>query len=209
MTTRLVCFDLDGTLIAGTTSMLFMSERLGFLDRVREYERQYSAGLMTNIEAANLTAKEFTGISLQDIELFVKDAPKINNIPETIAALKQRGIILILASITWSFTVECFAKIYGFSACCGTGMKMHNGRLTGEVTNYCSEQDKLKFFLDSCRNFNIDLEDTVAIGDSRSDHPIFRKAGYSIALNADNVTKKIATCSLDTDDLLDVLPLIK
>lgn len=208
MSTRLVCFDLDGTLVYGTTSMLFLSERLGFVDRVREYERLYSTGLMTNIEAADLTAKGFAGVTSQEIARFLDEIPKIKNISETLAALKQRGIIFILASITWSFTTECFAKNYGFNRCCGTEMKTNGNILTGEIVKYCSEQDKLEFFLDCCRRYNIDFEETAAVGDSRSDHPIFKKTGVSIALNAGDSTKQIATYSLDTDNLLDVLPLI-
>ena len=81
--------------------------------------------------------------------------------------------------------------------------------ITGEIEKYCTELDKLQFFLSTCHTRRIALSDTLAIGDSRSDHPIFRKAGISIALNADKETKALATHSLDTKDLLDVLNFIK
>lgn len=208
MATRLVCFDLDGTLVSGTTSMLFMSEKFGFLERVREYERLFSAGLMTNIQAADLTAREFSDLSLCRIEELYSDVPKISNIDIVIAALKKRGITTLLASITWTFMVAIFARRYGFDAYCGTEMETENNILTGVVSHYCTEQDKAQFFLDSCRKYGVELKDAIAIGDSRSDHLIFKKASLSIALNADVTTKKLATCHLDTDDLSDILPLI-
>ena len=85
-------------------------------------------------------------------------------------------------------------------------MTMRDGVLTGEIESYCTAQDKLRFFLNTCASFGILVSDTVAIGDSKSDHPVFQMAGKSIALNADEETKKIATHSIDTDNLLDILP---
>jgi len=102
--------------------------------------------------------------------------------------------------------VRPFAIKYGFDSYCGTEMKIRNNVLTGELENVCTEKDKLQFFLDTCRSYNVPETETIAIGDSRSDHPIFREAGRSIALNADVETKKLATYSVDTDNLLDVLP---
>jgi phosphoserine phosphatase len=158
---------------------------------------------------AQLTARQFQGVSLDEINRLYARIPRIANIKATIDTLKERGVVVVLASITWRFFVEIFAKDYGFDSCCGTGMKIKDDILTGEIANYCTEQDKLQFFLAACRSRGIALSETIAIGDSRSDHPIFREAGKSIALNADENTKKIATYSLDTGNLLDVLPLIQ
>jgi phosphoserine phosphatase len=84
-------------------------------------------------------------------------------------------------------------------------MKAEEDILTGEIENICTEDDKLRFFLDACRDYGIPANETVAIGDSRSDHPIFRNTGKSIAINADTETKKLSTYSVDTDNLLDIL----
>jgi phosphoserine phosphatase len=84
-------------------------------------------------------------------------------------------------------------------------MKAEEDILTGGIEYICTEDDKLQFFLDICRGYGIPANETVAIGDSRSDHPVFRNAGKSIALNADAETKKLATYSVDTDNLLDIL----
>jgi phosphoserine phosphatase len=48
----------------------------------------------------------------------------------------------------------------------------------------------------------------VERGNSRSDLPAFRRAGFSVALNADDAARAAATITVDTDDLRDVLSLL-
>jgi phosphoserine phosphatase len=48
----------------------------------------------------------------------------------------------------------------------------------------------------------------AAVGDSRSDVPLFRLAGRSIALNATPDARRVATDVLDTEDLRDTLALL-
>jgi phosphoserine phosphatase len=101
--------------------------------------------------------------------------------------------------------LDSFAD-FGFDSYCGTSVKIRNDTLSGEIESYCTERDKLQFFINICQNLNISKSDTIAIGDSKSDHPIFRDAGKSVALNADIETRKLATYSINTQNLLDILP---
>ncbi|UCH42183.1 MAG: HAD family phosphatase [Dehalococcoidales bacterium] len=207
---RLACFDLDGTLVTETNTFRFIAEKLGFLDMILEYEEKERLGLLPdNKKVAQDTANLFKGISTETIKELLSDVPRIANIEPTVTELKKRGLILILASIQWDFLVEPFATEYGFDSYCGTGMKIQNDILTGELENFCTAQDKLQYFLSVCNDYNIPASDTIAIGDSKSDHPVFKEVGTSIVLNADGETKKLATHSIETDDLLDILPFFK
>jgi phosphoserine phosphatase len=207
---KLATFDLDGTLITGTTTTLFLAQKLGFKQWTPEFEADWKKGLYNNnFQVAREIARQFQGVSLDTVHGLYPGVPRIANIGPTITALKKRGIVVLLGSITWSFFVELYAAEYGFDSCCGTKMKITDNILTGEIENYCTNQDKLQFFLTACREHGISLSETIAIGDSLSDHPIFKEAGKSIALNADPATKKIATHSLDTDNLLDILHFIQ
>jgi phosphoserine phosphatase len=49
----------------------------------------------------------------------------------------------------------------------------------------------------------------AAVGDSRSDVPLFERVGMSIALNATPDARAAATHALDTEDLRDVLALLQ
>ena len=205
---KLACFDLDGTLVTGTTTFNFVAEKLGFLDIVLKYEEDIRLGYLDNREAARGTASLFKGVSTDTINALLADIPRIANIDFVVSELTKRGIMVALASIQWSFLVEPFVAEYGFDSYCGTGMKIRDGILTGEIENYCTALDKQRYFLDFCKSNNIPASDTVAIGDSKSDHLVFQVAGKSIALNADEETRNLATYSIDTNNLSDILPLL-
>ncbi len=203
---RLVTFDLDGTLIPGTSTTLFLAEQLGHLDRVIEYERRYREGEISNETVALETGALLEGVSMSNVESLFRKIPKIANIDETVAILKQRGYVVILGSITWKFFVQIFAQTYGFADCCGTGMESVNGILTGRVTDYCTERDKLSFFRKWRKQLSIRRSDTIAVGDSRSDHLVFSESSVAIALNADHATRSIATHTVESNDLMDIIP---
>ena len=57
-----------------------------------------------------------------------------------------------------------------------------DGTLTGTVDRYFDEHDKLRFVAAGVPDNGYSLQDVVAIGDSRSDLPLFRHAAASIAL---------------------------
>ena len=205
---RLVLFDLDGTLIPGTSTTLFLADQLGHLGQVARFEQRYREGEITNSTVAVETGALLKGVLFSDIESLFQKAPKIANIDKAVTHLRRSGCAVILGSITWSFFVELFARRFGFDDYCGTEMECIDGMLTGRVTNICTELDKLSFFLRWRKHLNIPRDQTVAIGDSRSDHPVFQESGVAIALNADAATREMATISLDTHDLMDVARLI-
>ena len=70
------------------------------------------------------------------------------------------------------------------------------------------EHDKRNFVERYCIARSIPMEHCIAIGDSRSDIPLFGAVGFSIALNATPDARAVATVAIDTDDLADILTLI-
>jgi phosphoserine phosphatase len=87
-------------------------------------------------------------------------------------------------------------------------MAVFDSTLTGAVEAYFDEHDKLDFVAGWCAANGYSLQDVVAIGDSRSDLPLFRHAGASIALNATAEARAAARHAIDTDDLRDLLALL-
>jgi len=69
--------------------------------------------------------------------------------------------------------------------------------------------DKVRFVEDWCQQNGFSMSQVAAIGDSRSDVPLFRRTGMSIALNATADARAAADHVLDTEDLRDVLPLLQ
>jgi phosphoserine phosphatase len=115
---------------------------------------------------------------------------------------------VLLATITWRFAAELLQERHGFAAVSGTELEVTDGVLGRRVSRYFDEHDKLRFVEEWCAERSIGLDDVVAVGDSRSDLPLFRRVGRSVALNATPDARRAATCVIDTEDLRDVLPLL-
>ncbi len=138
----------------------------------------------------------------------LEDGPWIGGMAETLQALNAGGVRLLLGTITWSFAAEMLRERHGFAAVSGTEMPIADGVLSGVVSRYFDEHDKARFVEEWCAQNGHSMSEVAAIGDSRSDVPLFRRAGMSIALNATADARAVATHALDTEDLRDVLSLL-
>jgi phosphoserine phosphatase len=205
---RLVCFDLDGTLVRGTTVSQYLADQLGQGEQMAELERQYSAGAISNAVVAEQQARSYRGIPIPEIVSKLSEIPCIGEIDATVLALRERGIDSILGTVTWSFAAQEFGRRHKFTAVSGTEAELREGLPTGAVRRHFDEWDKLDFVRTHCEENQIDLSQCIAVGDSRSDVPLFGAAGFSIALNATAEARAAATVALDTDSLIDVLGVI-
>ena len=206
---RLACFDLDGTLVLGTSTCQHLSRSLGHEDILSSLEDRYARGEISNAEVANTDAQFYAGLSLAQVEDKLRDIPIIDGLPQTIEALRSRGIPSIICTVTWKFAAEIVAKRYGFVGASGCEMSLtHNGLLSGKVSKHFDEYSKLNYVREYCTVHGISMDSVFAVGDSRSDIPLFSAVSFSIALNATPIAKQAATCSLDTKWLPTMLTLL-
>ncbi len=203
-----VVFDLDGTLLRGTTVSLLLAQWLGQAAAIAELERAFHAHEISNGVVADTSAGWLAGKSVAEAWRVLEDGSWIDGMAETFQVLTTAGVSLLLGTITWSFAAEMLRERYGFAAVSGTEMQAPDGVLSGVVSRYFDEHDKLRFVEDWCAQNGYSMSQVAAIGDSRSDVPLFHRAGISIALNATPDARAAATHVLDTEDLRDVLALL-
>ncbi len=204
-----VVFDLDGTLLRGTTVSLLLAQWLGREDEITELERAFQAHEISNSVVADTSAGWLAGKSVADTWEILTIGPWIDGMAETFQALAAAGVSLLLGTITWRFAAEMLQERYGFQAVSGTEMQTSDGTLSGVVSRYFDEHDKVRFVEEWCNQSGYSMSQVAAIGDSRSDVPLFRRVGMSIALNATPDARAVATHVLDTEDLRDVLALVQ
>lgn len=205
---RVVSFDLDGTLLPDTTVSLLTASHLGYESELRTLEDRYRRGAISNTEVADASGGWYEGVPLAAIERQLDGAPWIDGIDSTVTTLRERGYHVLLGTVTWRFGAEVLGDRYSFDAVSGTEMGIAESVLTGEVTRYFDEHDKLGFVREYCDSVGASLSDCVAVGDSRSDVPLFEAAGFSIAVDATADARAVADVHLVTDDLTDVLEAI-
>jgi phosphoserine phosphatase len=204
-----VVFDLDGTLLRGTSVSLLLAQWLGQTEEIAELERAFHAHEISNSVVADTSAGWLAGQSTAEAWRVLTEGTWIAGMTETFQALTATGVSLLLGTITWSFAAEMLRERYGFAAVSGTEMGATDGVLSGTVSRYFDEHDKVRFVESWCAQNGFSMSQVAAVGDARSDIPLFRRAGTSIALNATPDAREAATHTLDTDDLCDLLALLR
>jgi phosphoserine phosphatase len=204
-----VVFDLDGTLLRDTSVSLMLADWLGRTRDIAELERAFHAHEISNSVVADVSAEWLAGARTADAWRVLADGPWIVGMADTFQALTSSGVSILLGTITWRFAAEMLREPHGFAAVSGTEMQAVDGVLSGVVSRHFDEHDKAYFVEDWCARNGYSMDQVAAVGDSRSDIPLFRRAGLSIALNANPDARDAATHQLDTEDLRDVLALLR
>jgi phosphoserine phosphatase len=200
-----VVFDLDGTLLRGTSVSLHLAEWMDQGELIAELERRFHAGEISNREVADVSASWFAGITPEEVWAELEGGPWIEGIEETVGALLAAGCQVLLGTVTWRFAAEMLGRRYGFHAVSGTEMELEGEGLSGTVSRYFDEFDKVRFVEEWCEAHGHPLEQVAAVGDSRLDVPLFERVGFSIALNATEDARAVATRAVETDRLTDLL----
>lgn len=80
-----VVFDLDGTLLRGTTVLRLLATHLGHGEEVADLDRAISAGEITSQVIADRSAAWFAGCTTTAMAAVLSDGPWIAGIEETVA----------------------------------------------------------------------------------------------------------------------------
>lgn len=204
-----VCFDVDGTLVPGTSSCAWVAAALGHEAELVAAEAAYAAGRMSNQEASVIDARGWAGHTEAEISARLETLPLVAGIAETVSWCRENGLRPILTTLAWAPVGRLLAGRFGFAAYCGPVPEAEAGRYTGGVAEHLDEYGKRDFALAQARDHGIAPECCVAVGDSRSDLPLFAAAGMSIGFNAAPAARAVATHLVDGPDLRAILPLLE
>jgi phosphoserine phosphatase len=209
MQVKLVCFDLDDTLIRGIHSVMLPCILNGKdLEHaiIREKEDK---GQIDYITADRLRAELLFGLDKNQIrQNFLDIARPLRNIPQTVEELHKRDIKCIVITVGPKQVAEIVSDLWGFDAFYGSDYEVVNGIFTGKILVYIKAENKVDCLKDFCNKAGIDALECVAVGDGSTDIPAFEFSGKSIAINAPEEVKRKAAHAVDTDDLLDILAFI-
>jgi phosphoserine phosphatase len=169
---RLVAFDLDGTLLRRQTVCEILANRLGKRERMEQLEllREPEAIRQARTEMAQWYGAQ----PHSQLCAFLQEAYPAPGVREGIALLKQRRIHLALISITWEFAVAWFAQQWGIPHFVGTRLSE-----SGEIIHFWPE-DKATWLTRLAQQYQLDLRQVAAVGDSSGDVSMLRIAGRPI-----------------------------
>ncbi|MHB8160607.1 MAG: HAD family hydrolase [Thermoleophilia bacterium] len=173
---KVVVFDLDGTLIRGETVCEVLARPLGKLPRMRELEKLSQKEEIKR--AREEIALWYSGCAANDLLTYLEKAQLAPGAIEGCRLLISEGIDIALASLTWSFAVEWFAKLVGATSWIGSdldglGAIRHRWPL-----------DKVRFIQSIMNKRGLRDVDVAAVGDSWGDIPMLELVGLPIFVGA-------------------------
>jgi phosphoserine phosphatase len=203
-----VFFDVDGTLVPYTSSGRHLAEFLGHAEVFREVEAGYAAGTLSSQEAGVLDARGWTRRTPAEMCGFLESLPLVDGIAETVLWCRRRGLTPVLATLAWDVVGAHLCGRFGFDRACGPRLEVIDGRYSGEVAELFDELSKRDFAVSVAAELGVELGRCAAVGDGRSDVPLFAEVGLAIALNATPAARAAAHVSVDGTDLRAVLPIL-
>ncbi|GAU78496.1 HAD family phosphatase [Fusibacter sp. 3D3] len=206
---KLVCFDLDDTLIRETHSVMIPCIINNKEMEHNLIQQKEISGTLDYITADFLRAELLCGLEETKIkEGFLQLAKPLQNISETISQLHQNNIKCIVVTVGPIQVAKVVSALWGFDSYYGSEYEVLDGMFTGKITKYVNSEQKIECLKDYCSKTHIDPSECISVGDGATDIPVFKFCGKSIALNASEKVKKEATYWIDTSDLLEILKVI-
>lgn len=202
-------FDLDRTLIAGSSAFVFArAAREAGLVSAREFLddalkavkfRLSGASDDTSHGVRDRILKAVEGVRQSDLEdLNEIVLPQLLGMirPEARALLEQHrsaGRDTYIVSASPIEIVEPLARALELTGGIGTVGEVIDGAYTGQLTGpFCYGEGKAEAIAELAASRKIDLERSYSYSDSMSDLPMMELVGHPVAVNPDGPLKKIA-----------------
>jgi phosphoserine phosphatase len=212
LSSNLAAFDMDGTLIQGRL-VFALADRFDLSEKVRSVQ---SGRLMAGHEQTKKIAALFAGVTAKDLESAIESIPFTKNCERTIAALKNRGYKIGIISDSYTVAAGFVADRLNLDFVMANMLEIIDGKITGKVDMplgwdrigcYCKISVCKRYHLEkSAHQFGVPIENTLAIGDTKSDICMIQRAGVGVAfMPKDEEIKKASDNIVTEPDLLKVL----
>jgi HAD superfamily hydrolase (TIGR01490 family) len=202
-------FDLDKTLMAGSSGMQFarIANRHGIVGRRQlaswavEHLRYRLRGTTDarTVEVLRVARDLITGVPVRSLERMNPEVmaailPRIYpQMLEEVYAHQDAGRATFIVSAAGNGTVESLAHVLGMEAGIGTRYEVADGAFTGRFEGpFVYGPGKVEAMETFAAEHGIDLETSYAYSDSLSDLPMLRAVGNPVAVNPDPPLAQIA-----------------
>ncbi len=202
-------FDLDKTIIAGSSALAFSRpfHRQGLLSRRAVLRSGYAQLLimLAGADAATMDALRrritalCTGWEVAQVNAVVAETlheivePLVYaEATELIAEHKANGDEVVVLSASGLEVVEPIAALVGADRCLATRMTVRGGRYTGGIELYLYGEQKAQAARDVAAARGYRMADCRAYSDSITDLPLLEAVGHPTAVNPDRALRRVA-----------------
>ena len=202
---RLICFDMDSTLI-NTEVIDELADRAGVGDQVRAITESAMRGEIDFTESFTRRVALLKGLDESVMEEIANNLPFNEGLAQMMTVLKRVGYKTAILSGGFTYFGKALQRRFGFDYVYANELEIEDGRLTGrylgEIVDGRRKAELLRLL---CQFENINLEQSVAVGDGANDLPMLNLAGLGIAYHAKPKVKATAKQSISTTGLDGIL----
>lgn len=195
---RLICFDMDSTLIQ-TECIDQLAERAGVGDKVKAITERAMRGEIDFRESFTERVALLKGLDISVMEDIAQHLPITEGVDRMMQVLKRAGFKTAILSGGFTYFGEYLKRRFGFDYVYANELEVEDGKLTGryvgDVVDGKRKQELLKLI---AQVENVNIAQTIAVGDGANDLPMLAAAGLGIAFHAKPKVKQTAEQSIST-----------
>ena len=202
---RLVCFDMDSTLIE-TEVIDELAMRAGVGDKVKAITERAMRGEIDFRESFSRRVALLKGLDVSVMEEIARSLPITEGLERMMTILKRVGYKTAILSGGFTYFGNYLRQKYGFDYVYANELEIEEGKLTGRyVGEVVDGRRKAELLRLLCQFEEINIAQSVAVGDGANDLPMLNLAGLGIAFHAKPKVKATARQSISTIGLDGIL----
>lgn len=195
---RLICFDMDSTLIQ-TECIDQLAEKAGVGEKVRDITERAMRGEIDFRESFKERVALLKGLDVSVMEEIAESLPITEGVDRMMQVLKRAGFKTAILSGGFTFFGEYLKRRFGFDYVYANELEVEDGKLTGRyVGDIVDGKRKAELLRLIAQVENVNIAQTIAVGDGANDLPMLSAAGLGIAFHAKPKVKESAKQSIST-----------
>jgi phosphoserine phosphatase len=188
---RLHIFDMDGTLLPGTTAGLELSRSWGTGEGFSALESAFAAGVLTPVGFAHGALELWKGMQEQHIRTAFDASPKLPGIRAVLADIRRRGEMSAVVTLSPDFFARLF-RSFGAHLVVASRFPPPPFDAPLAETGILTSAKKLDAVDVLRRRLRISWRKVVAYGDGPTDLPLFERSGFAVAIGTNPVAMAAA-----------------
>ena len=202
---RLICFDMDSTLIE-TEVIDKLAIRAGVGDQVKAITEAAMRGEIDFCESFRQRCALLKGLDVSVMQEIAENLPITEGVDRLMRILKKVGFKIAILSGGFTYFGNFLKQKYNIDYVYANELEIENGKLTGNhVGDIVDGKRKAELLRLIAQVENVDIRQTVAVGDGANDLPMISIAGLGIAFHAKPKVKATAKQSISTIGLDGIL----
>ncbi len=202
---RLICFDMDSTLIE-TEVIDELAIRAGVGDQVKAITEAAMRGEIDFCESFRQRCALLKGLDVSVMQEIAENLPITEGVDRLMRILKKVGFKIAILSGGFTYFGNYLKQKYNIDYVYANELEVENGKLTGRyVGDIVDGKRKAELLRLIAQVENVDIRQTVAVGDGANDLPMIIIAGLGIAFHAKPKVKATAKQSISTIGLDGIL----